>query len=564
MDFPLLVAAVLVTAAVTVALAHATGKYAWCAVAGSPVILLLHSRIYFDYQSDDAYISFRYARNLADGLGPVWNRGDHVEGYSNFLWVALLAATRKLGMDTPFTARWLGFALSVVAAAGAYHLARRLLPGAPGRMAGVFATIALASSGTWAAWAMAGLEGPLFSALILAAALLHLRERERGGMPASGAVWAFVAMTRPDGVLFFGVSAAFRLADALSGPGRRATVDAPTVAAPRPTLSGEFLRLAAWGAGFALLFVPYFAWRYGYYGWLLPNTYYAKVGSNLTQYDRGLRYFALFSRTYAAPLLLLVPVAVAFNAIKRGPALYLGALIGAWAAYVIFVGGDGLIQLRLFQPILPIFYVLICCSAAALFNIVRLEPMPRRAARAAASALVGVGFIALTLQPSVDGLGLFGGSERAALRDRTEIGLWLHDQMPDTTVIAIMPAGTLPYVAQLPSIDMLGLNDEHIAHRDMAIGIGTAGHEKFDTDYVLDRKPEIIILFDTTTAFPLGRRAYVSLGSLIPAFLDMARSPRLLKEYDARSVELSKDRWFSLLVRRDAAAVLSKTVAAPQ
>ena len=565
MDFPLLVAAVLMTAATAVALAHVTGRYAWCAAAGSAAILLLHTRVFFNYQSDDAYISFRYARNLADGFGPVWNRGDRVEGYSNFLWMALLAATRKLGMDTPLTARWLGFALSVAAAAGAYHMACRLLPGAPGRVAGVIAAVVLAASGPWAAWAMAGLEGSLFATLIVAAVLLHLREREHGGVPASGAVWALVAMTRPDGILFFGVTAAFKLAEAISRRDRGGAPEAPPAGDARSRRDGEFLRLAVWAGGFALLFVPYFAWRYSYYGWLFPNTYYAKVGSNLIQYDRGLRYFAHFCRDYAAPLLLLVPVAIAFNAIKRGPALYLSALFAGWTAYVVYVGGDALVEARLFQPVLPIFYVLISCSAAALLDRVRLEPMPPRALRVTAVALATAGFIAFTLQPSVDGLGIFGTqSEHDVLRDRREIGLWLHDQMPSTTVIALIPAGTLPYFAQLSSIDMLGLNDEHIAHRDLALGVANAGHEKFDTDYVLGRKPEIIFLIDSTTPLPVRGSDYAVLASYIPAFLDMKRNPRLLKEYTARSVELHKGRWINLLVRRDAAAVLSKTVAAPQ
>ena len=40
---------------------------------------------------DDAFISFRYARNLLDGHGLVWNPGERVEGYTNFLWTILLA-----------------------------------------------------------------------------------------------------------------------------------------------------------------------------------------------------------------------------------------------------------------------------------------------------------------------------------------------------------------------------------------------------------------------------------------------------------------------------------------
>ena len=42
--------------------------------------------------TDDAFISFRYARNLLEGHGLVFNPGERVEGYTNFLWVLELAA----------------------------------------------------------------------------------------------------------------------------------------------------------------------------------------------------------------------------------------------------------------------------------------------------------------------------------------------------------------------------------------------------------------------------------------------------------------------------------------
>ena len=43
---------------------------------------------------DDQMISMRYARNPADGLGPVWNAGERVEGYTNFLWMTVMAAVQ--------------------------------------------------------------------------------------------------------------------------------------------------------------------------------------------------------------------------------------------------------------------------------------------------------------------------------------------------------------------------------------------------------------------------------------------------------------------------------------
>ena len=64
---------------------------------------------------DDAYISFRYADNLARGLGLVYNPGERVEGYSNFLWTLLLAGGARLGLDV--------VRLSVVLALGAFLVA---------------------------------------------------------------------------------------------------------------------------------------------------------------------------------------------------------------------------------------------------------------------------------------------------------------------------------------------------------------------------------------------------------------------------------------------------------
>ena len=121
MNFPWLVLGALGAAAISGAAARVTRQYAAAAVAGSAAILLLHSRFYFHYTSDDAYISYRYARNLSDGVGLVWNPGQHVEGYSNFLWVALLALIHLTGDDIVLTGRWLGFTLAVVAGGLTYR-----------------------------------------------------------------------------------------------------------------------------------------------------------------------------------------------------------------------------------------------------------------------------------------------------------------------------------------------------------------------------------------------------------------------------------------------------------
>src|SRR5262249_58565485 len=79
--------------------------------------------------------------------------------------------------------------------------------------------------------------------------------------PRAGLASGFAALTRPEGALVFAVVAAHRLvANALARrfvPERR-----------------ELLGVAA----FLAVFAPYFAWRWWYYGWPFPHTYYVKAG----------------------------------------------------------------------------------------------------------------------------------------------------------------------------------------------------------------------------------------------------------------------------------------------
>ena len=63
------------------------------------------------FLTDDAFISFRYVRNLLEGHGLVFNPGEYVEGYTNFLWILELAALWGLfGLRPEQAAPWLSIA----------------------------------------------------------------------------------------------------------------------------------------------------------------------------------------------------------------------------------------------------------------------------------------------------------------------------------------------------------------------------------------------------------------------------------------------------------------------
>jgi hypothetical protein len=555
MTFPWLVLGVLGSAAIAGIFARITKQYAIAAAAGSAALLLLQSRYYFHYTSDDAYISYRYARNLADGFGPVWNPGAHVEGYSNFLWVGILAGLHRLGADIVLSGRWLGFSLAVVAGVATYVVSRDLLDGEAGRIAGLVAALLLAASGAWSLWAMGGLEAPLFAVLTLGAVLLHMREREWRWPPVSGIVWAFVSMTRPDGILLFAVSLAFKIFD---GAAASRHARAHGMRAVR-----EFAWLLVFVLSFAAFFGPYYLWRYDYYGWFFPNTYYAKVGSGLDQYDRGVRYLMSFLEQSGGWLLLIAPIAIGFAPLRRARAAYVFALIVAWLGYVVYIGGDSLLRFRFFAPILPLFFALITTSVTALIAAAHIDVQARQRTKEVIAALAVLAALAFVLYPTVtDSTSIVG--ERKAVQDRATIGRWLRDNVAPNTQVAAVPVGAIAYESRLDIIDMLGINDEHIAHRDISLGEFAAGHEKYDSDYVLEQRPDIIILYDGLSGTPWSTPEYEMLrGVIIPAVTDMLANDDLDRLYQRRAVEVAAGQWFNMYVRRGAVGLMAKTTAPP-
>ena len=138
-------------------------------------LLALHA-LHFFRPVDDAFISFRYSENLAAGRGWVFNAGERVEGYGNFLWVALLAACCRLGAPIPASSRALGLLLSLATVLTAAALVRRILPSA--KLAGLPAALLLAASPAVAMWAGGGMEVPLFSFLALLASGFWMVESE--------------------------------------------------------------------------------------------------------------------------------------------------------------------------------------------------------------------------------------------------------------------------------------------------------------------------------------------------------------------------------------------------
>jgi hypothetical protein len=109
----------------------------------------------------------------------------------------------------------------------------------------------------------------------------------------------------------------------------------------------------------------------------------------------------------------------------------------------------------------------------------------------------------------------FAISNAVLARQWVLAGLWLREHVAPGTWMATNAAGAVAYHSGLPVIDMLGLNDAHIAHTvPVTGGGGTAGHEKRDFDYVLSRRPGVIFHGVLTTGVRDGELQHYSDGSV--------------------------------------------------
>ncbi len=209
---------------------------------------------------DDAAISFSFARNLADGHGLVAQAGgERVEGYSNPLWVALMALWAWIGVNGFVSSKLMGAAFGVATVPVVWAIARS---SRPDRDEGVplMAAFALATNVQFGIWATSGLENSLFCLLLAAAIWRTLIETRTRGFPWSALLFLGVALTRPEGIAYAALGGFAAMGFALQ--------------------DGRGLRPALiWLAVFFVPFGAYHAIRFDYFAWIFPNTYYAKLGN---------------------------------------------------------------------------------------------------------------------------------------------------------------------------------------------------------------------------------------------------------------------------------------------
>ncbi len=321
-----------------------------------PAVVVLSAWIH-----DDAFITLRTVDNWVHGYGLRWNPAERVQSFTHPLWMFLLSGFYFVTREAYFTT----LALSLFCAVLAWRLALTRI--AASAWTAVLAGGLLLLSRAFVDYSTSGLENPL-THLLLAALVLHLLTSD--GSPRAATRTALLAslgyLNRPDAVLFFVPALAQHLLE----------VRRPGAERGRPV---------AMAGALALGLVPLLAWEIFslvYYGALVPNTAYAKLGAGIPRLGllvQGVYYFLFTLTRDPATMVGLVLAFVVVLRRGRKEARLLLAGSGLYLLYIVWIGGDYMSGRFLSAPLFAAMLALCCCE---------IERTPRRMLVAAAVAVV--------------------------------------------------------------------------------------------------------------------------------------------------------------------------------
>jgi hypothetical protein len=263
------------------------------------------------------------------------------------------------------------------------------------------------------------------------------------------------------------------------------------------------------GVAVVATFGAYEVWRYHYYGYLLPNSYYVKVagplGGRLIHALDQLGKVSFVTGLLAYLLVYLFTSLEAGRRVARGQSRILDdlrfdvLLAWGWIAYWFYIGGDHFLER----------FLLVLYPLGIFATLKYLE------GHASPKVIIWlVAFLAiLQVGPSLEVDRRFNYTFHK-YDCWVTLGKFLGAQYPHRTV-ASDAIGKIPFFSGLYTVDMLGLIDPVIAHERMTAKEFDPGHVKFDPDYLLARKPDLIadwIGLSLNMEYGLTRVKYLAAG----------------------------------------------------
>lgn len=439
------------------------------------------------FYHDDALISLRYAYNYLNSGELAWNVGDRVQGYTNLFHLLLVSAVAEVGVPILSAPRVVN-GIGLLGLFLSFYLALKVVVPIEGGRARIAGWSALLGTVSLPIWIWGGLEPVVVAAFVTAAftaivpVIVGCAKRPYLLVFVSGVLIAIAILTRIDSIIIGMAIGVFLLFD--SGPYSKIRIIILFSVAP------------------AVICAALFAWQFSYYGFFLPNTFYAKSGLPFSlRLSSGYNYL-LYSSFYVTAVTAFLGVIVAQvgarlygapgqpeETNKRDKLLCLIALvIFSEFLYVLWTGGDHMIAGRFLVPIVGV---------AAIGVSIVVSRLSFAAVFVAALVAFNCSYSFLNTRATNE----YGMIVDVAAESGKIVGDYISENFRPGALVAVTAAGATPFFAEKQRfIDMLGLNDKYIAHRnieekDIRMPMQRhPGHLKGDGNYILSRKPDYIVV----------------------------------------------------------------------
>ncbi|EAZ82411.1 hypothetical protein [Algoriphagus machipongonensis] len=441
---------------------------------------------------DDANIYMVYMRNFSDGYGFVYNiGGDKVQGFTSLLWTLIGSLMFTISSQPEILLLILNtlivtFALGQIIIYIQKNLTR--IPENKWIYILLFFGFLLVIPGYFEWTIFSLLETGLWSALLTGFTLNILNDSKRKDLKAVDPLFAVMLVisliTRPESMLwglFFLTAKAFLYIKSKSFT-------------PKSFIAfGTYLLIFSIGLAIVL------TWRTIYFGYPLPNTFYAKVSEDIfSNLFYGIFYlYRIFLDNPLMILIIFISIYFSYKSIIKNKIkfdfdlIFLTLILGVTLFIPIYTGGDHFTYSRFLQPTLPLIYLLLMYCLDTYGEKVSFK--------AAGTAIAFVSFIPnanlyenilYQTSPLAHEWGLAKGGRLEG--ERLNEFFNELDTLPSQGVLT---AGGVAYSYRGETNDLLGLNNEEMAHADEDRDLeGPKNHSGFDKEVFYNQEPDLFFL----------------------------------------------------------------------
>ena len=437
------------------------------------ILFALGTLIFFPkWLVDDAYITFRYAENLANHFQLTYNINSHpVEGYTGIILPVLIAIAIKVDISPVVASHSIGIISFIASVIFLVLLLKKI------RISDIVCSITILIYSFMPViytHIFSGLETILFlSNLIIviyySIVVLSNNSNKNISFVLFSLLLLFLSLVRPEGVLFSILITLFCCIYYFT---------------EKKYLFKKFTLSIL--SVFIIPFIIYFIWRWNYYGQFFPNTYYLKAGNFTFAYDSYKSFIEFFEEYFALPFILSLFLVVinidrVWYEIKNNGSdtlskefmfILLPTLLFTIILLLQYFYTDLLMDFshRFFIPTLPVllilFAVLLNIGFKNLSNLSISNPLTSKV-----FIILLICFFYLHFQSIIPDM-----KKEVNLNTRMKLllyevhiptGKYIEEHFnKNATLLVHADAGAIPYFAKLKTIDFGGLNDDYLSHRN--------------------------------------------------------------------------------------------------